>query len=217
MFCRISYHFRLISLFVHFEPVFRTFMWYLTAFCSRPEWAVDAISGRFMGPLVLAKRVKFHDSGLDWIWFKFHPKPSEAVYSTVFPYNFRTEVDNDVISGIAVDNVGVDVTIKFADSSSNGFRAIRGADFVSNERTWAKPVPIARNASAFRLKTDRYYSKHSKNRYVFIRCSPSSVAMAIAAGPWSFQKCFDHAQVAEWLINISSIIYWNLFRFGKVI
>ena len=36
---------------------------------------------------------------------------------------------------MAVDNVGMDVPIKFDDSRSNGFRDIRGADFVSNERT----------------------------------------------------------------------------------
>ena len=38
----------------------------------------------------------------------------------------------------------MDVSIKFSDSRSNGFRDIRGAGFVSNERTLAKP--IARNA-----------------------------------------------------------------------
>ena len=45
----------------------------------------------------------------------------------------RPEVDNDVISGMTVDNVGMDVHVKFGDSRSNGFRDIRGADFVSNE------------------------------------------------------------------------------------
>ena len=65
---------------------------------------------------------------------KFDPKPSESIYSTAFPRSFRPEVvDNDVISGKAVDNIGVDVPIKFGDSSSNGFRDIPGADFVSNE------------------------------------------------------------------------------------
>ena len=47
----------------------------------------------------------------------------------------RPEIDNYVISGQVVDNVGLDVPIKFGDSKSNGFRDIRGADFVSNERT----------------------------------------------------------------------------------
>ena len=63
-------------------------------------------------------------------------KPSDTVFSTVFRYNFRLEVDNDVISGMAVDNVGMNVRIKFGEARLNDFRGIRGADFVSNERTW---------------------------------------------------------------------------------
>ena len=51
---------------------------------------------------------------------KFHPQPLEAVLSTVFSYNFRPEVDNDVISGVTVDNVGMDVRAKFGDSRSTG-------------------------------------------------------------------------------------------------
>ena len=59
----------------------------------------------------------------------------------------RPEVYNDVISGVAVENVDVDVPVKFGDSTSNGFRDIRGAGFVSNERrNIAKLAPIARNA-----------------------------------------------------------------------
>ena len=62
----------------------------------------------------------------------------------------RPEVDSDVISGVAVDNVGVHAPIEFGDSRSNGFRYIRGADFVSNERcsnerTLPKPTTVARN------------------------------------------------------------------------
>ena len=71
------------------------------------------------GPVVLGKRVKFHDPSL--------------------------EVDDDVISGMAVDNADMDVRIKFDDFRSNGSRDIRGVYFVSNERTsMAKPIPIAR-------------------------------------------------------------------------
>ena len=67
---------------------------------------------------------------------KFHQKPSEAIFSTVcFYYNFRPEVDHDVISYVAVDNVSMDVRVKCGDSSLNGFRDIRGVDFMSNERT----------------------------------------------------------------------------------
>ena len=74
---------------------------------------------------------------LSWtVLEKFHTKPSEAVFSTVCPYNFRTEVDIDVISGMDVENVGMDVCLKFDDSRSNGLRDTRGADFFSNERTW---------------------------------------------------------------------------------
>ena len=76
----------------------------------------------------------------------------------------RPEVDNDVISGTVVDNVSVNVLLKFGDSSSNGFRDSRGADFVSHERTLAKPIPIVRNAKALRLKTQ------SINQF-FIRCT----------------------------------------------
>ena len=49
---------------------------------------------------------------------------------------YRPEVDNDIISGVAVDNAGRDVPIKLGDSRSNIFRDIRGGgDFVSNKRT----------------------------------------------------------------------------------
>ena len=77
----------------------------------------------------------------------------------VFAICRRPEIDNDVISGQDVDNVGVDVHIKFGDSRSNRFRDIRGADFVTYERTNErtrtndKHIPIERDAIAFRLKT----------------------------------------------------------------
>ena len=35
---------------------------------------------------------------------------------TVFRCNFRLEVDNDVIPGVAFDKVGMDVLVKFVDS-----------------------------------------------------------------------------------------------------
>ena len=47
----------------------------------------------------------------------------------------RPEVGNNVISGMAIENVGVEVPVKFGVSRSNGFRDIRGGNFVSNERT----------------------------------------------------------------------------------
>ena len=45
----------------------------------------------------------------------------EAVFSTVFHYNFRPEIDNPVISSEAVHNIGVDGLVKFGDSMSHGF------------------------------------------------------------------------------------------------
>ena len=78
------------------------------SFLSRPEVASDVISGMFVAPVVLDKRVKFHDSSLN----RSQKISLEAVGGGIFDrfparYNFRREVDNDVISGMAVDNVDV--------------------------------------------------------------------------------------------------------------
>ena len=43
-----------------------------------------------------------------------------AAFSTVFRISFRPEVACDVVSGINVGHVDVDVSDKFGDSSSNG-------------------------------------------------------------------------------------------------
>ena len=101
----------------------------------RLEAADDLIFGRFMKPIVLEKCVKFRDPCLNCSW-EIPTEASEAVFSTVFfCYNCRPEVDNDVISDVAVDNVSMDVRVKFGDSRSNFFRDIGGADLISNERT----------------------------------------------------------------------------------
>ena len=50
------------------------------------------------------------------------------------------------MSGQAVDNVSVDVSIKFCDSRPNGFRDIRGADFVSNKRTNEHKIAYSNSA-----------------------------------------------------------------------
>ena len=77
-------------------------MQYLTAFCRRPVTASYVISGRFMRPIiVLDKCVIFRDASLN------HSReiPPEAVGGGIFyywfRYNFRSEVDNDVTSGVA--------------------------------------------------------------------------------------------------------------------
>ena len=71
-------------------------------------------------------------------------------------------MDNDVISGVAVDNVGMDVPIKFGDSRSNGFQDIPGADFVSNERTNEGKIKRTNIAEAYSnsAKRDRVSSKN---------------------------------------------------------
>ena len=71
------------------------------------------------------------------------------VFSTIFRFNFQSEVDNDVKSGLAENNVGMDV-LKFGDSRSNCSRDIRGADFVSNERmnlieAYLNYLPVAKS------------------------------------------------------------------------
>ena len=59
-----------------------------------------------------------------------------GIFDSFFRYNFRPEVAIDVVSGADVESVCMDVSVKLGDSRSNGSRDIRGADFVSNERTY---------------------------------------------------------------------------------
>ena len=109
-------------------------MQHLVAFRNRPEGASDVISGRCVRQIVLEKCIKFSRPGLN----RSQEIPSEAIRSGIFDifrYNFRPEVDNDVVSGVAIDNVGMDFLVQFGGSRSNGSRDIRGADFVSNEQT----------------------------------------------------------------------------------
>ena len=84
-----------------------------------------------MRPIVADKCVKFRDPYLN----RSREIPPEAVGGGIFHFfslNFRPEVDNDVIFGVAVDYVSVDVLVNFGDSRSNGFRDIRWANYVSN-------------------------------------------------------------------------------------
>ena len=111
-------------------------MKYLITFSSLPEVTNEVISRRFVRPIVLDKVLKFVIFTRT-VLGKFHQKLSEAVISTVlFRYNFRPEVDNYVVSGVAVDYDDVDVRLQFGDSRSNGSRDIRGHfSCRMNERT----------------------------------------------------------------------------------
>ena len=101
----------------------------------RPEAAGDVISSRFVRAIALDRHVKARDRCLT-VLEKFHQKPLRAVFAdSVFRYNFRPEVDNEDISGIVIERVGIDVHVKFGDSRSDSSPNIRGAVFASNERT----------------------------------------------------------------------------------
>ena len=48
--------------------------------------------------------------------YEIPPKPSKAAvrhFRLFSPYNFRPDVDNDVMSGMAIDNIGMNVCVKF--------------------------------------------------------------------------------------------------------
>ena len=62
---------------------------------------------------------------------EIEPKAVGGGIFNSFPQNFRPEVDNSVISSVAVDNVSMDIHVKFGDSMSNGSQDIQGADLTS--------------------------------------------------------------------------------------
>ena len=82
------------------RTVLRTFVQYLTPFCSRPETASDFEVGRFVGPIVPNKRVKYRDPHLNHE--KFHPKQLGVHFRRFVHANFQLEVVIDLISSVAV-------------------------------------------------------------------------------------------------------------------
>ena len=104
------------------ETVLRTYAQYSVAVCSPSEAASDGMSGSFVGLTVPNKFVKFRDPRLN-LSGEIRPK---ALHFRPFS-NFdkcRLEVAGDVISGVAVDWISVDVCTKFGDSVSNRSRYI---------------------------------------------------------------------------------------------
>ena len=89
-------------------PVLRTFVQYLTAFCSRPETTSPyVIYGKFVRSIVSDKLVKCRDPSLN----QSREIPPQAFGSMIFGRfsnvdNFQPEVDSDVISGVVVDPAG---------------------------------------------------------------------------------------------------------------
>ena len=94
-------------------------MQYLIAFSSRPEAASDVISDMFVKPILLDTCAKFHDLCLN----RSPEMSPEAVgggsFDSFFRCSFLLEVDNDLISGVAVDYIKMDVHAKLGDSRSN--------------------------------------------------------------------------------------------------
>ena len=94
-------------------------MQYSIAFCSQVEAAIDVISSEFVMMIVPDKAVKFRDLGLNSSR-KFRPKAiGDDICGCLFYDNCRPEVYVDVISGVVVQWVSVDVLVKFGDSRSN--------------------------------------------------------------------------------------------------
>ena len=53
-----------------------------------------------------------------------------GIFDSSFRDNFRPEVDSDVISGVAIKQLGVNIRVEFGDSKPNRSRDIRVAGFV---------------------------------------------------------------------------------------
>ena len=65
-------------------------------------------------------------------WTRRRLRP--GIFDSFFRNNFLPEVVSDIISGLAIEYVGLDVPVKFGDSRSNHSRYIRAAHFVIDER-----------------------------------------------------------------------------------
>ena len=99
-------------------------MQYLIAFCTRLEAAIDDISGRFVWSIVPDRQVKFCYSRTN----RSREMPPEAVGGSIFEGfirdNIRPEVASEVISGVKVEQVGVNVRVILGGSGSNFSRDI---------------------------------------------------------------------------------------------
>ena len=69
----------------------------------------------------------------------------------------RTEGASDVISGAAVDHVGVDVHVKFGDSRSSSSQDIRVADFALNDRTNENDQSLSQRSKKIILRLKMSY------------------------------------------------------------
>ena len=65
---------------------------------------------------------------------------ARAITKQLFCYNVRPEVANDVISGVDVELVGMNVPAKFDDSTPHHSRDIRLPNFVRTTTTTTTPA-----------------------------------------------------------------------------
>ena len=80
--------------------------------------ASDVVKGKFVGPTIQDKHVKFRDSLKQFSRNSTRSK-GRRLFRRVFRDNFRQETVSDVISGEDVEYVGVHVLVKFGDSRSS--------------------------------------------------------------------------------------------------
>ena len=66
-------------------------------------------------------------------------------YGTSTATNYQPEEASDVVSGMAVQYVSVDVCVKYGDSRSNRSRDIRLPHFVTDKRTTNDDTGVSRS------------------------------------------------------------------------
>ena len=83
----------------------------------RPEAAGDGISGSFVRQVVFKKGANYGHPRLNRI-LEISPEAvgTDIFDSSGFRYNLRPEGDSDVLSDVAIDNVGMDAHVKRVDS-----------------------------------------------------------------------------------------------------
>ena len=162
--------------------VSRTFMQYSITFCSRPEAAIDIVSSAFMRHSVAHKIAKLGDP---WLISSREMRPQSRHFIRLFRDKCWPKLANDVTSGAAVDEVGIDVRVKCGDSTSNCSWVTRAAHFVTDERQPTEIVTIGGNSiEAFRLKmqpaTDKgiliYLCMHTDNWLMIWRDTDSRIS-----------------------------------------
>ena len=113
-------------------------MQYLIAFCSRPEAASDAISGKFMGPIVLDKRVKFDCHRKNGSREISPEGVGGGIFDVFFRHNFRPEAGSVTSSPVWL----CEGSCKFCDCRSNRSRDIRLPQMRENSHDHDAGTPL---------------------------------------------------------------------------